>query len=117
MQRIRRRVVSKPRQEDTPLGRERLMGEALEVDDLDEIARIGHEPLPAYPAAEHSEEVFTVGGHQSLSRLVAAPAVCCTSYVIIMCSQKRSIPTWAKLSASNIALDSQPRQMNAMKFI
>ncbi|CAJ1417070.1 unnamed protein product [Effrenium voratum] len=70
MQRVRRVQVRKPRAEDTPFGREGLMGQALEADDLDEIMRIGEDPLPPYPLEEHSEQVFTVGGHQSLSRLV-----------------------------------------------
>ncbi|CAK9112814.1 unnamed protein product [Durusdinium trenchii] len=70
MQRVRRIDVKKPRAEDTPLGREMLMGEALKADDLEKIGRLGEDPLPPYPLEEHSEQVFTVGGHQSLSRLV-----------------------------------------------
>lgn len=69
-QRVRRVQVRKPREEDTPLGREMLMGEALKAEDLEEIARVGEEPLPPYPMEEYSEQAFTVGGHQSLSRLV-----------------------------------------------
>ncbi|CAE7507779.1 EXD3 [Symbiodinium natans] len=69
-QRIRRVQVSNPRAEDTPLGRESLMGEALQVDDFVKVAEIGQHPLPPYPIQEHSEQVFIVGGHQSLSRLV-----------------------------------------------
>eukprot|EP00438_Fugacium_kawagutii_P008494 Skav210946 [mRNA] locus=scaffold713:230451:232751:+ [translate_table: standard] len=69
-QRVRKVQVSKPRAEDTPLGREMLMGEALKDEDLDEIARVGEEPLPPYPIDEYSEQSLLVGGHQSLSRLV-----------------------------------------------
>lgn len=70
MQRVRRVQVRKPRKEDTPFGREMLMGEALKAENLEEIARVGKEPLPPYPIEEYSEQAFTVGGHQSLSRLV-----------------------------------------------
>eukprot|EP00439_Symbiodinium_sp_Y106_P081568 s2353_g20.t1 len=69
-QRVRRVQVTNPRAEDTPLGRESLLGEALQVDDFSKIAEIGEHPLPPYPIQELSEQVFIVGGHQSLSRMV-----------------------------------------------
>ena len=72
----------------------------LEVDDFTKIAEIGEHPLPPYPIQEPvhttrrhrcarqqmdaswelppeeiSEQVFIVGGHQSLSRMAWAPAL------------------------------------------
>ncbi|CAE8719258.1 unnamed protein product [Polarella glacialis] len=70
MQRIRRVKVYEPRAEDTPLGREDLLGSALYAQDLEEVQRLGAQPLPEYPNEEPAEKVFTIGGHQSLARLV-----------------------------------------------
>mmetsp|Transcript_4957 Transcript_4957/g.14471 ORF Transcript_4957/g.14471 Transcript_4957/m.14471 type:complete len:742 (+) Transcript_4957:73-2298(+) len=69
MQRVRRVMVRSPRPEDTPLGREDLLGEALLADDLDEVHRLSAE-LPSLPLTEElAERVYTVGGHHSLAGL------------------------------------------------
>jgi len=68
MQRIQRVSVKAPRDEDTPLGRDQLMGEALLRQDFDEIQRLSERGAP--PVREdYAEKVFTVGGHHSLNSM------------------------------------------------
>ncbi|CAK0845682.1 unnamed protein product [Prorocentrum cordatum] len=69
-QRLQRVRVQLPRREDTPLGREGLLGEALEAEDLAEIHRLSS-TAPAYPErCEVAEQVFLIGGHHSLAAMV-----------------------------------------------
>jgi len=68
-QRVRRVVVRSPRPEDTPLGREGLLGEALRSSDLEEVHRLST-ALPPLPLSEElAERVYTIGGHHSLAGL------------------------------------------------
>lgn len=68
-QRVRRVLVRSPRPEDTPLGREDLLGEALVASDLEEVRRLSTELPPLPLRKELAERVYTVGGHHSLANL------------------------------------------------
>lgn len=69
MQRVQRVAVGSPLPEDTPLGREDLLGDALGNEDLEAVRRLSSR-VPFHPPPQHlAEQVFTVGGHHSLSSM------------------------------------------------
>eukprot|EP00928_Gymnodinium_smaydae_P088586 TRINITY_DN72655_c0_g1_i1.p1 TRINITY_DN72655_c0_g1~~TRINITY_DN72655_c0_g1_i1.p1 ORF type:complete len:800 (-),score=82.92 TRINITY_DN72655_c0_g1_i1:206-2572(-) len=70
-QRVRRVVAPAARVEDTPLGRESLLGGALETQDFEEVQRIGRTPAPHPPREELTERVFLLGGTYSLSEMAS----------------------------------------------
>merc|ERR1711971_767542 len=69
-QRVRRVGKMRPRNEDTPLGREGLLGGALQEGNFDEVQRLSAESPVHPPRAQLSEQVFLLGGHHSLASMV-----------------------------------------------
>eukprot|EP00929_Paragymnodinium_shiwhaense_P079203 TRINITY_DN41203_c0_g2_i1.p1 TRINITY_DN41203_c0_g2~~TRINITY_DN41203_c0_g2_i1.p1 ORF type:complete len:777 (-),score=158.17 TRINITY_DN41203_c0_g2_i1:194-2524(-) len=69
-QRVRRVSRLVPRDEDTPLGREALLGDALRQGDYAEVEELSQKPLVYPPREQMSEQVFLLGGHHSLASMV-----------------------------------------------
>lgn len=70
MQRVRHVEVWQPRPEDTPLGREEVLGAALAAEDWDTVCQLSS-TIPAHPPWEHrAQRTFLIGGHHSLAGMV-----------------------------------------------
>lgn len=69
MQRVRRIPVFLPIEEDTPLGREDLLGSALATMDFDKVQRVSATVPPHPPRERLAEQIFTVGGHHTLASM------------------------------------------------